>query len=321
MTRTRLLGALVAVILAATVVVACMPVTPSVTFTHSTFEGFPVISYVPPDPKGMIYVFHGTGGSADVAEKVETVDALNLFVAAGYGFVSTSSTERTGTKRWDVRDPSLVTNPDLARLVRLQDHLVATTSLEATTPLVGIGHSNGARFVTLWGQTWADAGYPVAALWASAGRIADPVVDGGGLDVPTFFVVAENDTTVPPAGVVAGYQATVSAGVRAELRTSEERALDPLQYLRVPGVDSAEATAIVDALVATGVWDETGTRVVPDVDQAISQAQTVVLPASVTAEGLGPEISNETAVLMAVHQFSAEWKLDALAFVDAEVTG
>ena len=130
---------------------------------HSTFEGFPVISYVPEHPRGMVYVFHGSNGSANFAERVETTDVLNRLIARGYGFVSTSSTERTGDKRWNAADPSLTTNPDLARLVRLQANLVATTGLEANTPLVGIGMSNGARFVTLWGQSWRNAGYPVKA--------------------------------------------------------------------------------------------------------------------------------------------------------------
>src|SRR6185295_13444245 len=111
--------------------------------------GFDVISYVPEHPRGIVYLFHGTGGSARFAAKVETTDVLNRLVARGYGFVSTSSTERTGDWRWNAADPSLATNSDLARLTRLQAHIVATTPVEANTPLVGIGMSNGARFVTL----------------------------------------------------------------------------------------------------------------------------------------------------------------------------
>ncbi len=150
-------------------------VTPAVQWQRSTFEGFDVISYVPEHPRGMVYLFHGTGGSARFAERVETTDVLNRLVARGYGFVSTSSTERTGDQRWNAADPSLTTNPDLARLARLQAHLVATTPVEANTPLVGIGMSNGARFVTLWGQSWRNAGYPVKAIWASHGTHRRPV--------------------------------------------------------------------------------------------------------------------------------------------------
>lgn len=315
--RSAALG--VAAICLVSVVSACMPITPSVAFQHSTFEGFPVISYVPEDPRGLIFVFHGTGGSADFAEKLDTVDVLNTFIAAGYGFVSTSSTERTGNMRWDAFDPSLTTNPDLARLLRLRDQLVATTGVADTTPLFGIGHSNGSRFVTLWGQTWSDAGLPVRAIWASAGRVAAPIESAGGLTVPTFFTAAANDFTVPPGGIVANYLDTAAAGTPAELHINVERTLGPLQYLRIPGVDGTEANAIVAALKATGVWDAAGTRVVADVEAATAQALTAVLPPSVVADGLANEVVNETAIVLAIHQFSPEFKLQAFAFFDSRV--
>jgi hypothetical protein len=295
------------------------PITPSVTAQQSTFEGFPVISYVPQHPRGMIYVFHGSGGSADFATKVDTVDVLNRFVAEGYGYVSTSSTERTGDKRWEQGDPSLTTNPDLARLTRLQAHLVATTPLDAATPLAGIGMSNGSRFVTLWGETWKDAGYPVKVIWASHGRIADPVVASGGLSVPTVFSTSINDFTVGPFSMVLAYQATVNAGTPAIFLSSQERPLAPTTYPRIPGVDGTEATAIVAALKATGVWNAQGVRVVPEIQTAAAQAQTAVLPSSIYAEGLGNDVVNETARILAIHQFTSEFLPQVDAFFDTYI--
>jgi len=308
--RTRRLGVVAAAVL--TVLLAGCAVTPSVPFTHTTFEGFRVISHVPAHPRGMVYLFHGSNGSADFAEKVETVDVLNRLIAQGYGFVSTSSTERTGDRRWNVFDSSRTTNPDLARLARLHQSLVATTPLEATTPLFGIGMSNGARFVTLWGQAWKDASYPVKAIWASMGRVAPPVSAPGALTVPTVFTTAVNDFTVPPAQVRAGYDVARAAGTPTELHVSSERGLSSQRYLRIPGVDQAESHQIFDAFVATGVWDARGVRVISDVEQAAARAATVRLPASVAA--LGNEIGNQTAVLLAVHQFTAEYGAQVAAF-------
>ena len=129
----RLLLTLIAVAMAAVVLSGCA-VTPSVPFSRTTFEGFEVISYVPERPRGLVFVFHGTDGSASFAERVEPVDVLNRLVASGYGFVSTSSTERTGERRWDAANPSLTGNPDLARLRRLHQHLVDTTGVAADHP-------------------------------------------------------------------------------------------------------------------------------------------------------------------------------------------
>lgn len=315
-TRRLLKPGLVATAFVALLAACVTPITPQPPPTASTFEGFDVVSYVPANPKGLVYLFHGTGGSADFATKVDTVDVLNRFVADGYGYVSTSSTERTGDKRWLQSDPSLTTNPDLARLTRLQQHLVATTGVTSTTPLVGIGMSNGARFVTLWGQTWKAAGYPVKAIWASAGRIASPVAT---LTVPTIFSTSVNDFTVPPGQILADYARTTSAGTSTRFFDSKETPLTAPRFQRIPGVDANEANQIVAALRTTGVWNQEGTRVVPDVQQAVAQAMTAQLPASVTAAGLGNDVANEVARILAVHQFTSEFAVDALAFVNAQL--
>jgi hypothetical protein len=307
---------LLAAALAAAVLAGCA-ITPAVQWQRSTFEGFEVISYVPDHPRGMAYLFHGSNGSAGFADRVETTDVLNRLVARGYGFVSTSSTERTGAKRWNAADPSLSTNPDLARLVRLQAHLVATTGLEAGTPLVGVGMSNGARFVTLWGQAWSNAGYPVKAIWASHGRTASPFDDPGQLTVPTVFSTSENDFTVPPGGVIQSYLTAHDSGTPSEIYASHERRLSAGQYERIPGVDANEAKQIVAALVATGVWNSQGDRIEPDIQTAAARAQSADLPASVRPSS--NEIMNETALQLAVHQFTAEYAEPVIAFFNRYV--
>jgi len=299
------------------VLAACVtPITPKPPPSRSTFEGFDLVSYLPEHPKGIVYLFHGTGGSADFATKVDTVDVLNRFVADGYGYVSTSSTERTGNKRWLQSEPSLRTNQDLARLTRLQQHLVDTTGVTTSIPLVGIGMSNGARFVTLWGQAWKDAGFPVKAVWASAGRIAAPVAT---LTVPTIFSTSANDFTVPPGQIVTDYARTTNAGTPTRFFNSKETVLTAPRFQRIPGIDQNEANQIVAVLKNTGVWNADGQRVVPDIQLAVAQAMTAQLPASVTAERLGNDVVNEVARVLAVHQFTSEFGADALNFVNAQL--
>jgi hypothetical protein len=303
--------------LAAVTLLAGCAVTPTVEWERSTFEGFPVISYVPEQPRGVVYLFHGTNGSASFADRVETTDVVNRFVARGYGFVSTSSTERTGNKRWNASDPSLTTNPDLARLARLQAHLVATTPVAPTTPLVGIGMSNGARFVTLWGQAWRNAGRPVKAIWASHGRTAAPFDGPGELTVPAVFSTSEHDFTVPPGGVVQSFATARDSGTPTEFYLSRERRLSSGQYERIPAIDATEAKQIVDALVATGVWNSEGVRIEPDIQGAAAKAVSANVPASVRS--VSAEIDNQTALLLAVHQFTPEYAEQVIAFFDRYV--
>jgi len=306
---TRLLVFAVAVVGA---VLSGCAVTPVVQFQHTTFEGFPVISYVPEHPRGIVYVFHGTGGSASFAEKIETTDVLNRLILRGYGFVSTSSTERTGNKRWNAADPSLTTNPDLARLARLQAHLVATTPVEANTPIVGIGMSNGARFVTLWGQSWKDAGYPVKAIWASHGRTAEPYSGPGQLKVPVVFTTSVNDFTSAPGGVAASFVAAHNHGTPSEFYMSQERKLNTVQYERIPGIDPEKSKQIYFSLVASGVWDGQGNRVDSDVQDAAGKALSAPMPAALAP--LRTAINDESLLILAVHQFTAEHAEQVIAF-------
>jgi hypothetical protein len=305
-----------ALAVAAPLVSGCA-ITPVKPFQHSSFEGFDVISYIPEHPRGLVYLFHGTGGSANFAEKVETTDVLNRLILRGYGFVATSSTERTGDRRWNAADPSLTANPDLARLTRLQAHLVATTGVDATTPLVGIGMSNGARFVTLWGQSWKDAGYPVKAIWASHGRTAEPYSGPGALKVPVVFTTSANDFTAQPGGIAASFIAAHNHGTPSEFYVSQERDLNTAQYERVPGVDPAEAKQIYYSLVASGVWDGNGKRVDSDVVDAATRATMAPLPSSVAPQR--NSINDESLLILAVHQFTAEYAEQVISFFNRYV--
>ena len=65
-------------------------------------------------------------------------------------------------------------------------------------------------------------------------------------------------------------------------------------------------------MIATGVWNSQGDRVEPDIETAVTKAQSANLPASVQAQR--NEIVNETALQMAVHQFTAEYAEQVIAF-------
>ena len=88
-------------------------------------------------------------------------------------------------------------------------------------------------------------------------------------------------------------------------------------YLRIPGVDASEAGAIVQALIATGVWNASGQRIVADAEQAVARAGTATLPASVRP--VANEVGNETALQLAVHQFTAEFEPQVATFFAAQL--
>ncbi len=299
------------------VLAACFPtapVTPVATVEHSQFEGFDVVSSIPEHPNGLAFLFHGHYGSANFAERPETVDVLNRLTAKGYGYVSTDSTDRVN-KQWDLASVSMTANPDLARLARLRAHLVATQAIATTTPLVAIGMSNGGAFTGVFVTAFAAAGYPVRAAWISNAPVTAAVTGAGGLHVPTVFTVAANDSVVNTPRIASQQRDLAATGLRSALYTQTESQLDPVRFRRIPGVDAAAAQSIVDAFVATGGWDVRGRRIVATVADAERLAGTVVLPASV--RGSTNDISSEIAITLADHAFSATFADPAVAFLTA----
>lgn len=73
----------------------CDPIVRSLTLADSAFQGFNVVSCIPPNPVAIVFVFHGTGGGAAFAREINTVEPLNELIERGYGFVSTESTDRS----------------------------------------------------------------------------------------------------------------------------------------------------------------------------------------------------------------------------------
>lgn len=303
-----------AVVAAIAVIATACQVVPHYTASTSTFEGFPVISYVPPDPTGIVFLFHGTNGSVNIATKLEMVDMLNHLVARGYGFVSTSSTNRTA-KQWDNVSLSLTNNPDLARLSHLHASLVATGKITDHTPIYAIGMSQGAGFASVFAQAFENAGYPVAAIAPSHGPIPAVVRLSGGLTVPALFALGKNDPIVDNAQVATQVAQVAQSGVPTELHIEPETLLRPARFLRVPGIDPDTANAIFSAAVNAGLFDSAGHRLVSiaAIEAAFPQLS---LPASVTTDQKRM-LLDETEVVLAVHVYSATYASQTVAFFDA----
>jgi hypothetical protein len=301
-----------------TIGVTTAPISSAVSIESGTFEGHPTYSSMPAHPVGVVYLFHGSGGSASFALKVETTDVLNTLTARGYGFVATDSTERTGDKQWDVDHATTATNLDVQRLERLHDHIVATTCAQATTPLFGIGMSNGSSFVTIWSEALKRDGYPVRAQAKYMAGVPIVVKANGGVTVPTQMVVAVNDTTTNPGKERRDLADIQAAGVPGRLDEVQERAVVAARYLRIPGIDQATADAVVEAIRTAGVIDSTGHRIIAVADLQ-ARLIAVALPASVPA-GLRNDIGNETFAMLAMHQFNAEFKTQTADWFDTHRT-
>ena len=295
--------------------VTTAPVTSAVPVAVGAFEGHVTYSYIPPHPVGLIYLFHGSGGSAGFARQIETVDVLNTLTARGYGYVSTDSTERTGAIQWDVTHALNANNPDLQRLERLQQQLVATTGIEASTPLFAIGMSNGSAFASVWAEAFSRDGYPVRAVAKYMDGVPASVTAHGGVTVATQMVVGVNDIVTSPTKERLDLAVIQASGVDGRLDAVAERKLLAARFLRIPGVTMATADAAVTAIRGAGLIDANGTRILP-VATVQARIDNVVLPASLTPSQ-DRDIAKETLAAFGMHQFNAEFKVQTADWFDA----
>jgi cysteine-rich repeat protein len=173
--------------------------------------------------------------------------------------------------------------------------------------------SQGARFASLFGHAFRAAAYPVAAVAMSMGEVARPVLDAGGVRVPTVFVVAENDAPGTNAAIRAEQAAAAAAGVPTALHEARETRLAPDRFRRIPEIDDRTARLLFDTFVAAGIWNAAGERLVP-VAEAVARAEAVLLPAPVG--GLRADILDQVRAVLAVHQYTGAFSREVGDFAD-----
>lgn len=127
-----------------------------------------VYSYFPPQFKGVIFCFHGTGGAAsNWVTLLDYQQFLHDAVADTFGFIITEAEEITkqtdfdsdGKLRWAPLPYDSVTNVDFANIKILMDTFRLRGITNAGTKYYGVGMSNGGNFApvaaTLFG--WSAA--------------------------------------------------------------------------------------------------------------------------------------------------------------------
>jgi len=291
------------------------PILPVDEFTETTFEGFDLIQYIPAEPTGLVFLFHGSNGSARFAKKLEVINLLNPLIELGYGFVATESTQRVKPKRWDPHDLDPASNPDLARLNRLYRHLVDTTGVSEQTPLFAFGMSNGAVFTSAFGHVAQKESFPIRALAMYSGQVSRQVRDDGGLTVPTLFVIAENDSEVNNESIRSQQEAMEAAGVTTEMYESRECGLSPYRFTRIPGISEAQSLELFDLATFAGIVDAHGLRILP-LDEAVEAVEELSLLPEI--EPYRQELANQLGVVWAMHKVSSRWSDEHVAFFENE---
>lgn len=112
-----------------------------------TFGNVSVNYYIPPNPVGLVFIFHGTGATgADRFTSSEMLSFMRDLVAERFGVAAFTSLDRTiQGGRWDITTTGTA-NPDVARLNGVIAAMRSQGVISGTLPLLAHGHSNGGQF-------------------------------------------------------------------------------------------------------------------------------------------------------------------------------
>jgi hypothetical protein len=296
---------------------ACAP--PEIRFDRRDIAGRPVLTHLPSKPRGVLYLFHGSGGSERFAERPETLCALEPLWRRGYGFVATRSGMREPPVRWRL-DAAGAENVDVAYMLALHGQLTRTGKLPVETPVYAMGMSNGGGFATVFGVSAKAAGLPLAAIANYMGPLPDAALDAAGApDVlpPLFLVVAENDGIVDPDRVLARAAALSAGGAPLEIHRAVARPLRAEDLEGVNDMGPGEARQALEAIRRVGVIDTNGRRALaadrPRLDRASLREIERVLPTALRDR----QILGALVIAFAGHQMRSDFGEAQMRFFEA----
>lgn len=272
-------------------------------------DGRQVFFHAPPNPVGLIFFFHGAGGSSagwTAPRNVENTQMLRDAAARGYAIAITESGDRQA-RQWSGVEPPAA-NDDMQHVARFQAQLVAEGAIPAGLPVFGVGMSNGGGFVS----RVADAlGWQGAAVYAAACRPALAETTR----VPLAWRLAEQDRRISNQDAHACHMRLKARGIDTDLRVHAPSPVYPERFVRGPGVTRAESRAIYAALKTARLLDRLDFQVLPPSDSDWPLA-IEGLPNAASAV-----IGEQLGVCWAEHQFFSDFDHLTLDFFDRQRGG
>ncbi len=278
----------------------------------------------PAGMKGVLYLFHGTGGQAlNWIARVEYRSFIDAAIADSFGILVTECEETTlgvdgngdGKIRWNPLPIDSIANVDLANLKAITDTFINRGSMSHSTPRYCSGMSNGGAFsseVSYYfnfkaGISYCAQGYDYAI---------------NNTTIPFAFRMAQYDDNdqVGPAGNYHAFQLDSILQVRGichDYLIHDRQPIYPEKFARVPGVSVPASINIYNELVAGGWIDANGYAL----NDSIIKAGVLAHPSSYLSLLTLPvnaqiDVMSEIASGNAQHSFYSDWNYASLQFFD-----
>lgn len=214
-----------------------------------------------PNNKGIVYLFHGAGGSASYwVDNYEPVAMIKDLIANGFGVIATEAEEvslQTGgsTPRWNTTTLDSNTNADFANLIAITDTFCNRGLTNHSLPRYTIGQSNGGSASIAVSSYF---GFKAGVAYCAAGGAAGSALSA--TNTPIFFCLEQldNNSLMGQAGdanAIANSGTLKSKGICSAYFTNIPSPLYPERFARNNVISVALSQQIFAEIKANNLLD------------------------------------------------------------------
>jgi len=299
---------------------------PAYSITYELMQGlnnpFNVYYYFPPNPIGIVYLFHGTGGSAEnFIYGVENRSFTNAAIARGYAIVSMDAEEVTlnqdidgdGGRRFMTQPIDTINNVDYRNIKKIAIEFINRGWITAGTPRFSIGMSAGSNFSAANSYIWNFTGVGYCSR-----------AQNTGFDVrtsPFAYRLARYDDN-PSYNYPVGLQQALAnvalldtRGICNDLYENDRQPIYPERFARVPGISLANSILMYNELVVNNQIDANGFALNSSVIEANVLANPSAYPTIVSFVNSGIlGMVSQIGASNAEHSFYSDYNAATLDF-------
>ncbi len=300
------------------------------TLTYEKIRGTNILKnvyyYFPSNQKGVVYLLHGTGGSAQtLVNNAEWMQMINDLVFAGYAIVVTEAEEVSlntdlngdGYIRWDLLPADTLTNPDYSNFTTLTDTFYARGYTTPFIPKYSIGMSDGGAFSASLSFL-----YHYAAGISYCAPTNSTVTSKS--TTPFQFCMAkyDNNAEVGPAGdaeAQTNSQALSSRNICSKFLLHDHSPVYPQRFARWSGISLSLSALLYNELNANHWLDSKNyLTAASDTISAAMLGNPTAYPVSSSLTSVQYQyFLDEIDIMYAAHQFYSDYDKTTIDFLES----
>lgn len=283
-----------------------------------------VYSYFPPNLKGVIYLFHGTGGNAsNWINVVEYRSFINAAIADSFGIIVTEAEEITlnidlnsdGKLRWHTFPIDTINGIDYLNMKIITDTFVNRGNVTQLTPKISVGMSNGGSFSAAISYIY---NYKVGISYCASSAQAIFGVRNN----PFAFRMAKYDEH-PEVGSQGNYEAWQrdsilnERGICHDYEIHDKQPIYPEEFARITGISVATSQTLFNELINNNQIDNDYYALYSETIKTNILASPSLYPAIIALSNpLKLGVLNQIATSNAEHQFYSDYNFETLNYIN-----